>query len=42
MESGAHDHRRALRVQMKLGGQGGIDHRDLGSRIQEKVVGPNG
>ena len=38
--SGACDHRCALRLQMKLGGQGGVNQRDLHSGIQEKVVGP--
>ena len=33
------DHGRALSVQMKGGGERGIDHRDLGAAIQEEVVG---
>ena len=32
--SGACDHGRALSVQMKVSGERGIDHRDLGAAIQ--------
>jgi hypothetical protein len=38
--SDACDHGRSPRLQMKLGGQGGVNRRDLRSGIQEKVVGP--
>src|SRR5258705_9358005 len=31
--------RRALSIQMELSGQRGIEHRDLGAGIQQKVVG---
>ena len=37
---GAGDHRCAPALQMKLGGQGGVNQRDLHSGIQEEVVGP--
>ena len=30
---------RVLRIQMELSSQGGIDHRDLGAGVQQKVVG---
>jgi hypothetical protein len=36
----AYDHRCAPRLQMKLGGQGGVNQGDLHSGIQEKVVRP--
>ena len=32
-------HGRALSIQMEFNGQRGVDHRDLGAGIQQKVVG---
>ncbi len=37
--SDACDHGRALSIQMKFGGERGIDHSDLGAAIQLEVVG---
>jgi hypothetical protein len=39
MKSDSCYHGRVLSLQMELGSQRGIDHRDLGASIQQKVVG---